>query len=107
MRRWTEAAAVYRDKRILVILFLGFSSGLPLLLTFSTLSIWLKELGVSKTAIGLFVLPVVLFLIGIAQFAQRQPFSVHGVYHRDVHRMRDGLSPDTAELRRRVKIFES
>ncbi len=56
MRRWTEAAAVYRDKRILVILFLGFSSGLPLLLTFSTLSIWLKELGVSKTAIGLFAL---------------------------------------------------
>lgn len=56
MRRWTEAVAVYRDKRILVILFLGFSSGLPLLLTFSTLSIWLKELGVSKTAIGLFAL---------------------------------------------------
>ncbi len=56
MRRWIEAAALYRDKRVLAILFLGFSSGLPLLLTFSTLSIWLKELGVSKTTIGLFAL---------------------------------------------------
>src|SRR5690606_4933252 len=38
------------------VLALGFSSGLPLLLTFSTLSIWLAEEGVSKTAIGLFAL---------------------------------------------------
>ena len=29
-----------------------------------------------KTAIGLFLLPVVLLLIGISQFAQRQPFSL-------------------------------
>ncbi|HXP06461.1 MAG TPA: AmpG family muropeptide MFS transporter [Stellaceae bacterium] len=33
---------------------MGFSSGLPLALTFSTLSYWLAELGVSLTAIGLF-----------------------------------------------------
>ena len=56
VRRWLEAAAVYRDPRVIAIMFLGFSSGLPLLLTFSTLSIWLKEVGVSKTAIGLFAL---------------------------------------------------
>ncbi|RMF25756.1 MAG: MFS transporter, partial [Deltaproteobacteria bacterium] len=36
------------------ILFLGFSSGLPLALTFSTLSFWLKEEGLTNTAIGLF-----------------------------------------------------
>ncbi len=35
---------------------LGFSSGLPLLLTFSTLSAWLKTEGISRTAIGLFAL---------------------------------------------------
>nr|WP_246423181.1 AmpG family muropeptide MFS transporter [Roseospira visakhapatnamensis] len=35
-------------------MFLGFSSGLPLLLVFSTLSYWLAEAEVSKTAIGLF-----------------------------------------------------
>ncbi|MBU0725639.1 MAG: AmpG family muropeptide MFS transporter [Alphaproteobacteria bacterium] len=37
-------------------LFLGFASGLPLLLTLSTLTVWLAESGVSKTAIGLFAL---------------------------------------------------
>ncbi|MFA5632647.1 MAG: AmpG family muropeptide MFS transporter [Porticoccaceae bacterium] len=34
--------------------FLGFSAGLPLLLVFSTLSAWLTEEGVSRTAIGFF-----------------------------------------------------
>jgi len=46
----------YLDRRILSIFFLGFSSGLPFLLTLSTLSIWLKESGISNTIIGLFVL---------------------------------------------------
>jgi PAT family beta-lactamase induction signal transducer AmpG len=39
---------------LLAILVMGFASGLPLALTGSTLSIWLKEAGVSLTAIGLF-----------------------------------------------------
>ncbi len=39
---------------MLAILAMGFASGLPLALTGSTLSIWLKEAGVSLTAIGLF-----------------------------------------------------
>jgi PAT family beta-lactamase induction signal transducer AmpG len=39
-----------------VIGLLGFSSGLPLLLTGATLAIWMKEAGISNTAIGLFVL---------------------------------------------------
>ena len=56
MKTWREAANVYLDRRMLVILFLGFSSGLPLLLVFSTLSVWLKIEGVSLTAIGLFSL---------------------------------------------------
>jgi PAT family beta-lactamase induction signal transducer AmpG len=46
----------YLDRRILVILFLGFSSGLPLALTFSTLTAWLSESGIDKTSIGLFLL---------------------------------------------------
>lgn len=37
---------------MLVILLMGFSSGLPLLLGFSTLSYWLSKEGVSLTAIG-------------------------------------------------------
>ncbi len=53
---WRQASAVYLDRRIIAILFLGFSSGLPLVLTGSTLSIWLEESDFSKTAIGLFSL---------------------------------------------------
>ncbi len=45
---------VYRERRVIVILLLGFSSGLPLLLVYATLSAWLKEAGISLTAIGLF-----------------------------------------------------
>ena len=56
MNSWFSSARIYADKRILIILLLGFSSGLPLLLVFSTLSIWLKFEEVSLTAIGLFSL---------------------------------------------------
>jgi len=56
MERWLAALAVYKDPRMLRILLLGFSSGLPLLLTLSTLSAWLATQGVSLTAIGLFAL---------------------------------------------------
>ena len=45
---------LYGDRRLLAIVFMGFASGLPLALTGSTLAIWLKEAGVSLTAIGLF-----------------------------------------------------
>jgi len=56
LRRWLESCRVYTDRRVLAILFLGFSSGLPLALTFGTLSLWLAEVGISKTTIGLFAL---------------------------------------------------
>ena len=55
-RRWREALAVYRDRRQVFILLMGFASGLPLLLTLSTLSYWLAKVGVDKTTIGLFAL---------------------------------------------------
>jgi len=45
-----------RDTRTLIIFCLGFVSGLPLLLTLSTLSYWLATAGINKTAIGLFAL---------------------------------------------------
>jgi PAT family beta-lactamase induction signal transducer AmpG len=44
---------LYTHPHLLAILALGFSSGLPFLLTLSTLSFWLTEAGVSKTTIGL------------------------------------------------------
>ncbi|MBT6406623.1 MAG: AmpG family muropeptide MFS transporter [Rhodospirillaceae bacterium] len=54
MRTWLDASKVYLERRVFVILLLGFSSGLPLLLVYSTLSAWLKESDVSLTMIGLF-----------------------------------------------------
>jgi PAT family beta-lactamase induction signal transducer AmpG len=51
---WLAALAVYRRPRLVAVLLMGFSSGLPLALTFGTLSYWLAETGVSLTAIGLF-----------------------------------------------------
>ena len=55
-RQWLAACRVYTNRRVLSLLFFGFSSGLPLALTFGTLSLWLAEVGVSKTTIGLFAL---------------------------------------------------
>lgn len=56
VRKWLAFCAVYADRRVLALVFFGFSSGLPLALTFGTLSLWLAEVGVSKTTIGLFAL---------------------------------------------------
>ena len=44
---------ILRDPRLALMLALGFSSGLPFLLIFSTQSAWLREAGVSRSAIGL------------------------------------------------------
>ena len=49
---WRNAVTVYLTRRQLVIFLMGFSSGLPLLLGFSTLSFWLREADVSLAAIG-------------------------------------------------------
>lgn len=53
-RNWRQSLAVYGQPQVLAMFFLGFSAGLPLLLVFSTLSAWLTEEGVSRTAIGFF-----------------------------------------------------
>jgi PAT family beta-lactamase induction signal transducer AmpG len=53
---WRLAVAAYTKPRVLQVLALGFSSGLPLLLTYSTLSAWLATGGVRRAAIGTFAL---------------------------------------------------
>ncbi|WP_291851056.1 MFS transporter [Bradyrhizobium sp.] len=53
---WREAWAVYLQPRVLIVLMLGFSSGLPLALSGSTLQIWMRESGVELGTIGLFAL---------------------------------------------------
>src|SRR5919109_5064596 len=53
---WREAWAVYLQPRVLIVLVLGFSSGLPLALSGSTLLVWMREAGVDLGTIGLFAL---------------------------------------------------
>lgn len=51
---WREAFAVYTKPRVLMMLFLGFSAGLPLLLIFSSLSIWLRKAGIDRATVTYF-----------------------------------------------------
>src|SRR3974390_60996 len=53
---WRHSFTAYTDRRVLQVLALGFASGLPLLLTYSTLSAWLAVEGVRRAAIGAFAL---------------------------------------------------
>jgi PAT family beta-lactamase induction signal transducer AmpG len=55
-KSFTEALAVYLRPRVVIILLLGFSSGLPLALSGATLAIWMTERGVNLSTIGLFSL---------------------------------------------------
>ncbi len=52
-RGWLEALAAYKHPRVLAMLFLGFSAGLPFMLVFSTLSAWLREIGIERATIGM------------------------------------------------------
>jgi PAT family beta-lactamase induction signal transducer AmpG len=49
-----DTLAVYLKRRVLIILLLGFSGGVPIVLIGSTLQAWMKESGVDIRTIGLF-----------------------------------------------------
>lgn len=51
-RDWLAAFSVYRHPRVIGMLFLGFSAGLPLLLVGGTFSAWLRDIGIELAAIG-------------------------------------------------------
>lgn len=51
---WLASLKIYLDRRVIAILLLGFSSGLPILLVLTTLGAWLRLEGVDKSTIGLF-----------------------------------------------------
>ena len=51
---WKKSLLIYKDIRVIRMLFFGFSSGLPILLIFSTLSLWLKSAGIDRSTITLF-----------------------------------------------------
>src|SRR5579885_1913689 len=50
---WLQALAVYGQPRMLAMLFLGFSSGLPFYPAFQTMTLWLRESGVALPLIGM------------------------------------------------------
>jgi PAT family beta-lactamase induction signal transducer AmpG len=89
---WREALLVYTKPRVIALWFLGFSAGLPFLLVFSTLSAWLRDYDVSRSAIGFFAwigitysvkvlwAPVVdrLSLPGLARLGQRRSWMLLG-----------------------------
>lgn len=54
LRKWLASLKVYTDPRMLLLLVLGFSSGLPRLLVYSTLSFWLLDKGLSIKEVGFF-----------------------------------------------------
>lgn len=51
---WLSSLRIYAHPKVRAMLFLGFSSGLPLLLIFGTLSLWLREAGVDRAAVTYF-----------------------------------------------------
>ena len=53
-KSWGDAWRSMLHPRVVSLLFLGFSAGLPILLIFSSLSLWLREAGVERSAVTFF-----------------------------------------------------
>jgi PAT family beta-lactamase induction signal transducer AmpG len=53
-RGWRTTVETLLHPRVVTMLFLGFAAGLPLLLIFSSLSLWLREAGVERAAVTFF-----------------------------------------------------
>jgi PAT family beta-lactamase induction signal transducer AmpG len=51
---WSTTFAAWKNPRVVAMLFLGFSAGIPYLLIFSTLSVWLREAGVARSDVTFF-----------------------------------------------------
>ncbi len=53
-KSWAEAWRSFLHPKVIALLFLGFSAGLPILLIFSSLSLWLRDAGVERSAVTFF-----------------------------------------------------
>ncbi len=51
---WLETIESFAHPRVVTMLFLGFSAGIPILLIFSSLGLWLREAGVERSAVTFF-----------------------------------------------------
>lgn len=53
-RSWRQVLLLWLSRESIAMLFLGFAAGLPLLLIFSTLSVWLTEAGIVRSTVTFF-----------------------------------------------------
>jgi len=51
---WKESLLSFTHPRVVTMLFFGFAAGLPILLIFSSLSLWLREAGVARSTVTFF-----------------------------------------------------
>ncbi len=77
---WAESFRIYTQPRVVSMIFLGFSAGLPFLLVFSTLSGWLRDVGVERTVIGFFSWVGITYSIKVfwAPVVDRLPIPILG-----------------------------
>lgn len=53
-RGWLDTLEAFIHPRVITMLFLGLSAGIPILLIFSSLGLWLREAGVERSAVTFF-----------------------------------------------------
>lgn len=80
VRSWRQALGVYTQPRMLGMLLLGFSAGLPFLLVFSTLSAWLSDADIDRSTIGFFSWIGIMYSVkvGWAPLVDRLPLPLLG-----------------------------
>jgi PAT family beta-lactamase induction signal transducer AmpG len=60
---WLGVLSIYTRSRVLAMLFLGFSAGLPFYLVYQTLSAWLRQVGIQRSTIGMLAWVGILYSI--------------------------------------------
>lgn len=53
-KNWVESLKLFAQPKMAIMLVLGFTAGLPFLLYFSTLSVWMKDAGVAEGLLAFF-----------------------------------------------------
>lgn len=81
-----EALKVYGERRVFVMLLLGFSAGMPNLLIFDTLSAWLREAGLTLEVIGFFALATLTYALKFVWAPLVDRTSIPGLTHWLGHR---------------------
>ncbi|MCG8379113.1 MAG: MFS transporter [Proteobacteria bacterium] len=54
MENWKNSFQAFLHPRVITMLFYGFSAGIPLLLIFSSLGLWLREAGIDRSTVTFF-----------------------------------------------------